>query len=118
MNVAQSQQNSQLQNLVKNINHTNSSSSRNFANQTEQLANQMQNNGSRMPPQIKPVRTKIGKPPKYEGSASRYGNFYENQHHQQHNEGRGPAIQKPHHLEELNLRQTHYGGAVDKLLTT
>ena len=27
-------------------------------------------------------------------------------------------IPKPHHLEELHLRSTHYGGAVDKLLTT
>ena len=26
---------------------------------------------------MKPVRNKIGKPPKYDGSASRYGNFYE-----------------------------------------
>jgi hypothetical protein len=63
---------------------------------------------------MKPVRNKIGKPPKYDGSASRYGNFYENGQ----SDVRGPHIQKPHHLEELNLRQTHYGGAVDKLLTT
>ena len=27
-------------------------------------------------------------------------------------------LPKPHHLEELQLRSTHYGGAVDKLLTT
>ena len=26
---------------------------------------------------MKPVRNKIGKPPKYDGSAYRYGNFYE-----------------------------------------
>ena len=32
MNVAQSQNNSQLQNIVKNLNGTNSSSSRNFVN--------------------------------------------------------------------------------------
>ena len=32
-------------------------------------------------------------------------------------EGRGP-LGKPAHLEELHLRSTHYGGAVDKLLTT
>ena len=25
---------------------------------------------------------------------------------------------RPHQLEEINLRSTHYGGAVDKLLTT
>ena len=32
-------------------------------------------------------------------------------------EARGP-LAKPAHLEELHLRSTHYGGAVDKLLTT
>lgn len=64
---------------------------------------------------MKPVRSKIGKPPKYDGSASRYGNFYEQGLNAN---GQGQQIQKPHHLEELNLRQTHYGGAVDKLLTT
>ena len=30
----------------------------------------------------------------------------------------GRVLPKPHHLEELQLRSTHYGGAVDKLLTT
>ena len=33
-------------------------------------------------------------------------------------EGRGPAQGKALQLEELQLRSTHYGGAVDKLLTT
>ena len=33
-------------------------------------------------------------------------------------ETRPPGLPKPHHLEELQLRSTHYGGAVDKLLVT
>ena len=77
MNVAQSQNNSQLQNIVKNLNGPNSSSSRNFVNQTEQLANQITNSRTGAPVQMKPVRKQIGKPPKYDGSASRYGNFYD-----------------------------------------
>ena len=61
------------------------------------------------------VRSKINKPgAKFDGSSSRYGNMYADSSL----EARGPGIIKPHHLEELHLRSTHYGGAVDKLLTT
>ena len=61
---------------------------------------------------------KISKPHKqqYDGSASRYGNMYSAA--ETPLEARVPPKAKPHHLEELQLRSTHYGGAVDKLLTT
>ena len=42
-----------------------------------------------------------------DGSSSRYGNMGDE----------GPRG-KPQKLEELQLRSTHYGGPIDKLLTT
>ena len=114
--VAHSQNTTQLSGLIKNFNATNSS--RNFVNQTEQLGQPgsigrnsggpMHSNGN--PQQQK--RNKISKPPKYDGSSSRYGNMYADSQLDQR------GIPKPHHIEELQLRSTHYGGAVDKLLTT
>jgi len=104
MNVAQSHNVSQISSgLAKNNN-----SSRNFINFTEQNST---NNGVQ-----KQQRAKISKPPRYiDGSASRYGNMYPSA--EQSPSGLA-GLPKPHNLEELHLRSTHYGGAVEKLLTT
>ena len=89
MNVAQSHNASHLSGMANKGNFNPNSSSRNFVNQTEHASNmQVGRNNAHVNRSTdanpKQHRTKISKPPKYDGSASRYGNMY-TEHSNHHN---------------------------------